>query len=771
MGEGIVMRNKNNAQMTKPPTISRYASQQLTISMVKNVRDNRPEHVDLSWQEVIDACSEPDVRGKLNHSKYLKATKATRDKQKDGIALIGGAFSKSNTRSKADVKSICIVTLDFDDGHYSWDELIVALNGIECVVFTTYSHSERCGKYRALVLLKKPITKKIAASLDGILDYFESLLGPHLDKASRIPSQTFYTPSYPPGGEKYFRCWHIHGKPLCIKDILVTIPNLKEVETVKAVTPNDNCRPGDDFNGRISDSDVLAMLESAGWRQQSSRGGLTHLSRPGKKIGISASWGFHGTKLLYIHSNDPKVLPFEIGKSYSAFAIYALLKHGGDFSTAARQLASEGYGEQNITAAGQQSTTIDADPTEWPELHKDSLPGWIGEFVQLACEHSEAHEAAVLITLILRFAAEIIGPYVNVGDSKQRSRTNAVIVGTSGKSRKGTSSKPVERLFYGLDNCAQCTPGPLSSGEGLIYAVRDERQEYDKKLGHEVVVDPGATDKRLFVLEEEFGAALICAKREGNTLSAIIRGFYDDGNAEPLTRNNKIKATGAHVVIVSHITTVELSSLLDRVQMANGFANRFLWVLAYRKKLIAMPQPMPAKEVARFQGIITKHIEAAKELEAVAMSEKALKLWEASYPSLTMGYEGAAGSVVNRSEAHAIRLALIYALAAGHSEIKSQDLKAALALVKYSQESAFTIFKGCQGDKRKEKILQALRNAPNNKMSLTEISSSVFNRNVKSGEIDNILMELKLSKLLTIKSVKTSGAPKKLVILAPVRHD
>ena len=78
---------------------------------------------------------------------------------------------------------------------------------------------------------------------------------------------------------------------------------------------------------------------------------------------------------------------------------------------------------------------------------------------------------------------------------------------------------------------ARVSPGPLSSGEGLIYAVRDEVTAWkvDKKTGEgeEIVSDPGVEDKRLFILDEEFSSALIASKREAipYQLSSVVYGI------------------------------------------------------------------------------------------------------------------------------------------------------------------------------------------------------------------------------------------------------
>ena len=357
---------------------------------------------------------------------------------------------------------------------------------------------------------------------------------------------------------------------------------------------------------------------------------------------------------------------------------------------------------------------------------------------------------------------------MNIGDSKHRALTNAVIAGASSKARKGTSAKPVNRLFSEIPTGARCSPGPLSSGEGLIYAVRDESQEFDKKTQEFIIDDPGIMDKRLFVLDEEFAAALNCTKRDGNTLSSIVRGFYDDGNAEPLTKSFRIKATGAHVVIVAHIVELELTTLLNKVQMSNGFGNRFLWILSRRQKLVALPAPMPELEVKRLRQVVIDRISAAQTLQEVNLSSDATKLWLASYPGLTMEFEGVAGSMVNRSEAHAIRLALIYALCAGHLEIEVEDIKAALAIVEYSRKSSFRIFGGVATDKTKQRILAALQGAESHEMTVTEISSRVFSRNLQSDILQKLLSEMEFSKLVMLEKSPTGGAPKTVVKLANV---
>ncbi len=73
----------------------------------------------------------------------------------------------------------------------------------------------------------------------------------------------------------------------------------------------------------------------------------------------------------------------------------------------------------------------------------------------------------------------------------------------------------------------------------LIWPVRDAitKREKVSKRGEparyeDAVVDPGVDDKHLLVFNPEFAGALAAMRREGSTLSSIVRNGWDrDGEA------------------------------------------------------------------------------------------------------------------------------------------------------------------------------------------------------------------------------------------------
>ena len=389
--------------------------------------------------------------------------------------------------------------------------------------------------------------------------------------------------------------------------------------------------------------------------------------------------------------------------------------------------------------------------TPWPVLPDEALHGVAGDIVQLATTDSEVDPAAVLLTT-LTMAAATIGPdqFVLIGDTRHPPRVSTTLVGESSRARKGTSYSPVRRIFqqthkvlgessgvpYPLGAELRISDGPLSSGEGLVYAVRDESETQDQEGNP---VDPGVKDKRLFVIEGEFAAALKAVQRDGNTLSAILRTAWDHGNIEPLTKSNRIKATGAHINFVAHITNSELRLLLRSADIWNGFANRILWAAVRRTKRVPFPAPMPEDDVATIAHRLARSLKHACDGRPREMEAEAKKKWARIYGELTEDRSGVLGAVTSRAEAQVIRLALLYSLLDPEAEqIETDHLRAALGVWQYCDESAAYIFGQAETDPEANKILEALQTK---ELTRTEINR-LFAGHISTTRLAEILERL-----------------------------
>jgi hypothetical protein len=137
---------------------------------------------------------------------------------------------------------------------------------------------------------------------------------------------------------------------------------------------------------------------------------------------------------------------------------------------------------------------------ENPTLASEAFYGLPGKIVETIDPHTEADKVAVLVTNLAYFGNIIgRGPHFLVEATPHFTNIYSVFAGRSSKSRKGTSRSTTDFLYKEIDTSwvDGCFETGLASGEGLIHRVRDP-----------LPPDPGVTDKRLMVIEEEFSRPL-----------------------------------------------------------------------------------------------------------------------------------------------------------------------------------------------------------------------------------------------------------------------
>jgi len=392
-----------------------------------------------------------------------------------------------------------------------------------------------------------------------------------------------------------------------------------------------------------------------------------------------------------------------------------------------------------------------------PVLDPEGIYGLAGEVVSSIDPYTEADPVAVLSTLLAGLG-NIIGrkPYFKVEHTRHYLNLFISLVGKTAKGRKGQSWSTPSYIFKLIDNdwVEERVTSGLSSGEGVVFNVRDEliKSQPIKEKGRvidyqDVIIDQGVSDKRFFLIEEELSQALKVMSREGNILSAIIRQAWDSGNLHPLTKNNPIKATGAHISIVGHITEGELLRHLDETERANGFANRFIWLLVGRSKVLPNPKGAPSEILLPLVEKLKRVVEFARLVEEVQRDDEAEALWAEIYPKLSEGKLGMVGAIISRGEARVMRLACLYALLDLSKLVRPEHLMAALALWDYSEKSAKLIFGEKLGDRNVDKVKAALR--ASGRLTLTDISN-LFDRHLPKTEIDRVVEFLRSRGLAAI---------------------
>jgi len=416
--------------------------------------------------------------------------------------------------------------------------------------------------------------------------------------------------------------------------------------------------------------------------------------------------------------------------------------------------------------AGESTTPAVLGP-QWPDPPAEAYRGIVGDFVDIVRPETESDPVALLIQALTFFGnCANRTSHFRVEASQHAANVNVVLVGDTAVGRKGTSESHVRRLFNLIDPQWTGTriQSGLSSGEGLIHAVRDSsaRKEPLKDKGRvtgyqDVIVDAGIDDKRLLVIESEFSSVLKVAMRAGNTLTVIVRQAWDSGTLRGMTKNCPSNATDAHISILGHIPKYELLRLMDETDCANGFANRFLWLCVRRSQelpeggFVSDDQLEPV--VRGMQGAL----DFARRHGELRRDDAARQLWADRYHDLSSRRPGLLGAVLGRAEAQVVRLSLLYALLDCSPVITEDHLRAAQALWKYCADSAAYIFGDALGDPTADTILAALRKAPDG-MTRTDISA-IFGRHRSSREIDLALISLAQQNLTRTEREGTGGRP------------
>ena len=427
-------------------------------------------------------------------------------------------------------------------------------------------------------------------------------------------------------------------------------------------------------------------------------------------------------------------------------------------------------GFDDYVAAGAAVADLDRLPRieMWPTLAPEALYGLAGRVVATIDPFTEADPVATLATFLVT-VGNMLGPDVHAaaGEDPHPSRLYAALVGQSSKGRKGMSWRAVRRILAAVDESWAATRvmSGLSTGEGVIFHVRDAQKEQQpikergRVVGYETVIaDAGVDDKRVCIEEPELAAALRRMERESNSLSAVLRQAWDDGALGTLTRNSPLRATGAHVSILAHITQQELVANLGATEQVNGFANRFLYFLVQRSKELADPERLPdhvlrplvdeLRDVVNWNRRVGAHVLRRDHAAAAA--------WTKIYGHLSAERAGLLGALTARAEAHVLRMSVLYAILDRAEAIQPPHLAAALAVWGYAETSTTLIFAGLSGHPIADIILRALRTK--GEMTRTDIRD-LFQRNQSDERIRAALLRLDAEGRIERGQRETGGRP------------
>lgn len=396
-----------------------------------------------------------------------------------------------------------------------------------------------------------------------------------------------------------------------------------------------------------------------------------------------------------------------------------------------------------------------------PKINEKAFYGLAGKICNAIDPYTESDKTALLVQLLVAFGNVIGRSGHFIAESKKHyGNLFALIVGKSSKARKGSGFNQVINLFSGIreDWSMSRIQKGLSSGEGLISKVRDPME-----IGPPNDPFSSSTDKRLLIVESEFGSVLKMFKREGNNLSQILRSCWDSEDLQTMTKNEPLIARNPHVSIIGHITMDELGLLLSENEIGNGLANRFIFAYSTRSKSLPHSSSVPEIELQLMREELEKSISFACEQTEIKFSEDAKNLWTKIYEDLNAeGPERIIDKLSSRAAPQIRRLALLLSLMNKESEISSDCLLAALEIWRYHCQTVAHIFGDSFTDGVMNRIIETLREHPEG-LSRTDLSSHLKNNHSLRDKIRVLENQGVIEKVVE----KTSGKPRTIVKLRP----
>ena len=125
----------------------------------------------------------------------------------------------------------------------------------------------------------------------------------------------------------------------------IIVPKSYKIEKTKGLSPFD------DYNER---GDVVALLQSHGWKVVGNKGNKTILLRPGNTDAQSSGNFDHEKGWFSVFTTSTE---FEPQKAYRPYAVFSVLECKKDWSAAATRLIEMGYGEKKTTEKKEYQST------------------------------------------------------------------------------------------------------------------------------------------------------------------------------------------------------------------------------------------------------------------------------------------------------------------------------------------------------------------------------------------------------------------------------
>jgi hypothetical protein len=403
---------------------------------------------------------------------------------------------------------------------------------------------------------------------------------------------------------------------------------------------------------------------------------------------------------------------------------------------------------------------------------------FLGGLAQAVEPSSEADPLAVMASLIT-FAGVWLGPgpHLRAGDDRHPLLIWPLIIGRTSAGRKGASWGTARRLMHAADPDFTGSGGNvrsgLTSGEGLaqLFAINDDPENDQDGAGEpENRKGPGAGrlppttgglppgDVRLLVFEPEWAAVMARMRREGSSLSAMLRAAWEGGDLSTMNVQAR-HAPESHVGLLAHITPKEFAAKVSAADMAGGTYNRFLPLYVARSKFLPLSSGAEPDLVTELGAALAHRLTRGTHLGPIGFSPAGAQVWRRLYVEFggDNGEDGPIEQFISRTAPNCLRIAAIHAALDGTDHMHPVHLHAAAALVRYSIASARAVF---GTDPALAALTDWIAEAGPTGRTREEIRADYFHRHKPTAQIDELLNQLLDDQRITVGTrARADGKP------------
>jgi len=410
-----------------------------------------------------------------------------------------------------------------------------------------------------------------------------------------------------------------------------------------------------------------------------------------------------------------------------------------------------------------------------PQPEAECLYGLIGEVARAGSEGTETNAYAIAANFMAYLSSAVgRGVYLPIGNTRHHARLFCLHIGRSGRGRKGDAVSLILRLDETLRTmdtafAPQVHRGGLSTREGLATLIHDGYRQGR----HDI---PAIEDKRLWVVESEFANVLHQGRRDGNTLSTGLRDCWDGVDLKPATKSNRVYASHPHVCLSGAISPSELTGLMSRRDMSNGFANRFLMIWAERTRMLPFPEETPqavVEHLARRTLEVLAFVRADQHDQRDHLRLELSPQAQWRYAQLYRGElnddigGGVVASLLERRAPMLLRLAMLMALTDLQHRIDAKHVDAAMAWIRHASATVKYVFVSAADETKLAQVLELSGRVlkflrEHGQATRSQISSACFRGKVPKTMIDACLEHLLAStppKITVQWGERADGAP------------